>query len=103
MAEDPDAAWSRIAPYAMHEMNAYGRWMSESGTAGPYQPIADLDALRATGTYPVLTPQQLVDRVRALGPTCSILVHPLMGGMDPELSWASLELLEKKVLPALQG
>src|SRR4029077_12787208 len=25
VAEDPDAAWQRIAPYAMHEMNAYGQ------------------------------------------------------------------------------
>lgn len=103
VAADPDAAWARIAPYAMHEMNAYGRWMSEAATAGPYRPIDDADELRATGTYPILTPEQLVDQVRSLGPTCSVLVHPLMGGMDPELSWASLELLERKVLPAIQG
>lgn len=103
LAEDPDAAWARIAPFAMHEMNAYGRWMTEAGTAGPYRPIENPDELRATGAYPVLTPQQLIDQVRALGPSCAILVHPLVGGMDPELSWASLELLEKKVLPAIQG
>lgn len=103
VAEDPDAAWERIAPYAMHEMNAYGRWMAEAGTAGPYRPIEDPSELRATGAYPVVTPQQLIDQIRALGPGCSVLVHPLMGGMDPELSWASLELLERKVLPAIQG
>jgi alkanesulfonate monooxygenase SsuD/methylene tetrahydromethanopterin reductase-like flavin-dependent oxidoreductase (luciferase family) len=103
VAEDPDAAWARIAPHAMHEMNAYGRWMAEADTAGPYRPIEDPDALRATGTYPVLTPQQLIDQIRSLGPGCAVLVHPLMGGMDPELSWASLELIEKKVLPALRG
>jgi alkanesulfonate monooxygenase SsuD/methylene tetrahydromethanopterin reductase-like flavin-dependent oxidoreductase (luciferase family) len=103
VAEDPDAAWARIAPYAMHEMNAYGRWMQEAGTAGPYRPIEDPAELRATGAYPVLTPEQLIDRVRSLGPGCAILLHPLMGGMDPALSWASLELFEKKVLPAIQG
>jgi alkanesulfonate monooxygenase SsuD/methylene tetrahydromethanopterin reductase-like flavin-dependent oxidoreductase (luciferase family) len=103
VAEDPDAAWAKIAPFAMHEMNAYGRWMAESGTAGPYEPIDDADALRKLGTYPVMTPAQLVERIRALGPQTAILVHPLMGGMDPALSWASLELIESKVLPALQG
>jgi hypothetical protein len=41
--------------------------------------------------------------VRGLGPGCAILLHPLVGGMDPELSWESLELFEKKVLPAIQG
>jgi alkanesulfonate monooxygenase SsuD/methylene tetrahydromethanopterin reductase-like flavin-dependent oxidoreductase (luciferase family) len=103
VAEDPDATWARIAPYAMHEMNAYGRWMAEAGTAGPYRPIEDPDALRAAGTYPVVTPDRLVEQVRGLGPGCAILLHPLVGGMDPELSWESLELFEKKVLPAIQG
>jgi alkanesulfonate monooxygenase SsuD/methylene tetrahydromethanopterin reductase-like flavin-dependent oxidoreductase (luciferase family) len=103
VAEDPDAAWARIAPYAMHEMNAYGHWMAASGTAGPYEPIDDPDALRKLGTYPVLTPAQLVEQIRSLGPQTAILVHPLMGGMDPALSWASLELIESKVLPALRG
>jgi alkanesulfonate monooxygenase SsuD/methylene tetrahydromethanopterin reductase-like flavin-dependent oxidoreductase (luciferase family) len=102
LAEDPEAAWARIAPFAMHEMNAYGRWMAESGTAGPYRPISDPEELRATGAYPVLTPGEMIERVRALGPSCAILLHPLMGGMDPELSWASLELFERKVLPALR-
>jgi alkanesulfonate monooxygenase SsuD/methylene tetrahydromethanopterin reductase-like flavin-dependent oxidoreductase (luciferase family) len=103
VTEDPDAAWARIAPFAMHEMNAYGRWMAEAGTAGPYRPIEDPDELRATGAYPVLTPAQTIERVRALGPACAILLHPLMGGMDPELSWASLELFEHKVLPAIRS
>jgi alkanesulfonate monooxygenase SsuD/methylene tetrahydromethanopterin reductase-like flavin-dependent oxidoreductase (luciferase family) len=103
LAEDPDAAWERLAPYAMHEMNAYGRWMAEAGTAGPYRPIEDAEALRATGSYPVWTPSQLIERVRSLGPGCAILLHPLVGGADPELSWESLELFEKKVLPAIQG
>ena len=102
VAEDPDAAWARLAPYAMHEMNAYGRWMAEAGTAGPYRPIEDPDELRATGSYPVTTPEELVARVRALGPGCAILLHPLVGGLDPELSWESLELFEKKVLPAIR-
>jgi alkanesulfonate monooxygenase SsuD/methylene tetrahydromethanopterin reductase-like flavin-dependent oxidoreductase (luciferase family) len=103
VAEDPDAAWARLAPHAMHEMNAYGRWMAEAGTAGPYRPIEDPGELRRTGSYPVLTPAQLVEQVRSLGPSCAILLHPLVGGVDPELSWESLELFERKVLPAIQG
>jgi hypothetical protein len=29
------------------------------------------------------------------------MFHPLMGGMDPELSWESLRLFETKVLPRI--
>jgi alkanesulfonate monooxygenase SsuD/methylene tetrahydromethanopterin reductase-like flavin-dependent oxidoreductase (luciferase family) len=103
LAEDPDAAWPRIAPYAMHEMNAYGKWMTEAGAAGPYQPIRDADALRATGQYKVMTPDELIEIARGMGPLDAILFHPLMGGMNPELSWASLRLFEAKVLPALRS
>jgi alkanesulfonate monooxygenase SsuD/methylene tetrahydromethanopterin reductase-like flavin-dependent oxidoreductase (luciferase family) len=102
IAEDPDAAWQRVAPHAMHEMNAYGRWMSEAGAAGPYAPIDDADKLRASGQYQILTPDEVVTLARSLGPMDSLMFHPLMGGMDPELSWASLKLFEKAVLPRLR-
>ena len=103
VAEDKDAAWRRIAPHAMHEMNAYGKWMSEAGTAGPYAPIDDPDALRKSAQYPIYTPDELVAYARTLGPMDALLFHPLMGGMDPELSWASLRLFEKAVLPQLRA
>jgi alkanesulfonate monooxygenase SsuD/methylene tetrahydromethanopterin reductase-like flavin-dependent oxidoreductase (luciferase family) len=103
VAEDPDAAWERIAPHAMHEMNSYGNWMHDAGTKGPYARVEDAKALRATGQYPVVTPDALIERARTMGPLDSILLHPLMGGMDPELGWESLRLIETKVLPALRA
>ena len=30
------------------------------------------------------------------------MLHPLMGGITPELAWRSLELVEQKVLPQLR-
>jgi hypothetical protein len=65
--------------------------------------VEDADALRATGQYPVMTPDELVARARGMAPMDQILFHPLMGGMPPELSWASLRLFEEKVLPALRA
>ena len=102
VAEDPDAAWARIAPFAMHETNAYGAWMEAAGSGGPYRKVDDPEALRASGQYPVLTPDEAIAAARALGPGGAIMLHPLMGGMDPELSWESLALFESKVLPALR-
>jgi alkanesulfonate monooxygenase SsuD/methylene tetrahydromethanopterin reductase-like flavin-dependent oxidoreductase (luciferase family) len=102
VAEDPDAAWERIAPHALHETNAYGKWMAEAGTAGPYKPTDDAKALRASGQYPIMTPDEVVQLAKGMGPFDALLFHPLMGGMDPELSWASLRLFEKEVLPRLR-
>ena len=102
MALDPDAAWQKIAPHALHEMNAYARWAAATQVDVPYQAATDADAARATALYPVLTPDELIERARALGPAGTVLLHPLMGGLDPETSWESLRLIESRVLPALR-
>lgn len=102
VAEDPERAWSQIAPHALHEVNAYGRWMSQSGAAGPYHPTQDADALRATGLYRVLTPDACVALAEDLGEHGTLLLHPLMGGLAPELGWSSLELFAKSVLPRIR-
>ncbi len=101
VADDPEAAWARIAPHALHETNSYGRWYAESGVTGPYNVSDDAGALRASGGYQVLTPEQCIALMRELGSDAWLFLHPLMGGMDPDLGWESLELLAAKVLPAL--
>ena len=103
VAEDPDAAWEVIAPHALHETNAYGEWVAASGgDASPYEKVENADALRALGTYPVMTPDELIETARAMGPLDAVMLHPLMGGLDPKFSWECLRLIETRVLPALQ-
>jgi alkanesulfonate monooxygenase SsuD/methylene tetrahydromethanopterin reductase-like flavin-dependent oxidoreductase (luciferase family) len=102
VARDPDAAWARIAPFALHETNAYARWAAGSGATTPYEEVRDADSLRANGRYLVLTPAQLVARARQLPPLAVVLLHPLIGGLDPELGWESLRLVADEVLPALR-
>jgi alkanesulfonate monooxygenase SsuD/methylene tetrahydromethanopterin reductase-like flavin-dependent oxidoreductase (luciferase family) len=101
VARDPDAAWARIAPFALHETNAYARWATESGAPSPYREARDADELRKGGNYLVLTPEELVARARTLPPLGMVLLHPLMGGLDPELGWESLRLVVEEVIPAL--
>ncbi|MEX2292621.1 MAG: LLM class flavin-dependent oxidoreductase [Acidimicrobiales bacterium] len=101
VAADPDVTWAAIAPYALHEANAYGAWAAEAGTATGYTGAADADELRASGQYNVVTPDQLVADLAAQGPVAFALLHPMLGGIPPELAWESLHLLEREVLPAL--
>ena len=97
IADDPDAAWQKIAPHAMWETNEYARWAGgRRGT--PYRPAASAEELRAQGNYRILTPEQAVEVARAEG---GLRFMPLMGGLDPEVSWQSLRLLETKVMPRL--
>ncbi len=103
VAEDPDAAWARIAPHAMHEMNAYGAWAQASGTTTGYERVEDPEVLRAGGQYAIYTPDELIAKAQQLGPMGTVLLHPLMGGLDVDLSWECLQLVESKVLPALRS
>jgi alkanesulfonate monooxygenase SsuD/methylene tetrahydromethanopterin reductase-like flavin-dependent oxidoreductase (luciferase family) len=98
VSEDPDQSWARIAPHALHETNSYGQWLSAAGNVGPYAEMADADALRASGNYVVMTPDQCIKLAREQG---SLTLHPLMGGLDPDVAAESLELVETKVLPEL--
>jgi alkanesulfonate monooxygenase SsuD/methylene tetrahydromethanopterin reductase-like flavin-dependent oxidoreductase (luciferase family) len=99
LAEDPDAAWERIAPCVLRENNAYARWAAEQGVQTPYSFCRDAAELRATARYPVLRPEELLAQMKGMGPWDTVLFHPLAGGMDPALAWDSLRLFETRVLP----
>jgi alkanesulfonate monooxygenase SsuD/methylene tetrahydromethanopterin reductase-like flavin-dependent oxidoreductase (luciferase family) len=99
LAEDPERGWAEMAPFFRHEMDAYGAWQAESGIASPYHVVRDLDELRETGHYAVLTPDEYVAELKA-GPFPFALLHPLCGGMPIDLAWSSLRLFEHEVLPA---
>jgi alkanesulfonate monooxygenase SsuD/methylene tetrahydromethanopterin reductase-like flavin-dependent oxidoreductase (luciferase family) len=98
IAEDPDRAWSQIAPHAMHETNDYAAWAS--GMRGsPYSSFESSDELRASGMYEIVTPDQAVDLIGQRG---GVSFKPLMGGLAPDIGWESLHLFESKVLPRLR-
>ena len=50
----------------------------------------------------VVTPEELIDEVKGMGPMDAVLLHPLMGGLAPAFSWECLRLIESKVLPAIR-
>jgi alkanesulfonate monooxygenase SsuD/methylene tetrahydromethanopterin reductase-like flavin-dependent oxidoreductase (luciferase family) len=100
LAEDPDRAWSVIAPHALHETNSYAAWLTEAGVSASFKAAEDADELRARGSYRVVTPAECL----ALAADIEWLeFHPLMGGLPPALGWESLRLFETAVLPALRA
>lgn len=99
LAEDPEQGWAEVGPYFLHETNAYGGWRAQAGVESPYAQAADLDELRASGSYAVLRPEAYVGELRQ-APFPFALLHPLCGGIPPALGWRSLQLLDRDVLPA---
>ena len=101
LAKDAEKGWEKMAPFFLHENNAYGAWQAENSAPSPYRTVADVDALRTTGRYRVLTPEQLIEEQKAVAFPFALL-HPLCGGIPPALAWESLRLFEHHVLPAFQ-
>lgn len=102
IAEDPDQAWEQLAPHALHETNCYARWQAQTGVTGIFEESTDADALRESGVYQVLTPQQALDMISTCGDQGYIMLHPLVGGIDPAFGWNSLRLFAEQVMPQLR-
>jgi hypothetical protein len=101
VSDDPDRDWARIAPFAMHEASTYHSWQQPGQRSQVHVDAADADELRTSGVYRVVTPDECVALADELGPMGSLVFHPLMGGMDIDLGWESLQLFADKVLPRL--
>jgi alkanesulfonate monooxygenase SsuD/methylene tetrahydromethanopterin reductase-like flavin-dependent oxidoreductase (luciferase family) len=99
LAGDPEKGWQEMGPFFLHETNSYGNWQNEGGVASPYHAMTDLDDLRASGKYRIMTPEEFIAEQKA-APFRFAQFHPLCGGMPPELAWSSLRLFERDVLPA---
>lgn len=97
LAEDPDTAWPVLGPYFMHESNAYGAWQAQAGT-DRYQPVTDLDAVRALGQYRILTPDEYRVELETAGELAIANLHPMVGGIPPALAWEHLHLFEEAFL-----
>ncbi len=98
VSEDPERDWARIAPYALFDTNEYAKWIGSR--RGSFTVATDTDALRAMGTYRVVTPEECLELART---ERSLTFKPLVGGMEPDLGWEGLHLFADKVLPHLDA
>ena len=99
-AEDPEAGWEAMAPYFLHEHNAYGLLQTRGPGARPVTAVASHEELATAGRYRVMTPEAYVEAHRA-SPRAFQMLTPLCGGMPPALAWSSLRLFVDRVLPAV--
>jgi alkanesulfonate monooxygenase SsuD/methylene tetrahydromethanopterin reductase-like flavin-dependent oxidoreductase (luciferase family) len=103
LSEDPDRTWNEVAPHVLHVAKSYAEWTEGASSSSPFEGMDNMDALKASGIYHVVTPDQCVkmaaeaDKIGA-----DYGLAPIIGGLDPKIGWKSLELLLEKVLPRIQ-
>jgi alkanesulfonate monooxygenase SsuD/methylene tetrahydromethanopterin reductase-like flavin-dependent oxidoreductase (luciferase family) len=105
VSEDPDASWAELEPHILHVAETYRRWAAEANsTNSTYAGLVDRQAVRMSGKYRVVTPDECVRLAAEQAARHSSLVfQPLIGGLAPEIGWKSLELFANAVLPRLQA
>ena len=107
VSDDPDRSWHELGPALIADLVSYNRFYAAIGVqmppSSPYWLSDDIAALRASGHHQILTPDECIKLASTLGPQDWMCFRPLVGGLDPELSWRSLHLFEKEVLPAISG
>jgi len=99
VTEDPERDWARIAPHALYDAQTYAAWQTPGQRSSMHIEAQTIDDIRASGVYRVVTPDECVALAEEHG---RIILHPLMGGLSPEIGWESLELFAAKVLPRIR-
>jgi alkanesulfonate monooxygenase SsuD/methylene tetrahydromethanopterin reductase-like flavin-dependent oxidoreductase (luciferase family) len=99
VSRDVEATWRAIEAHAAHDTNSYVEWTKEQPGVYRQRSIVSPAGVRTGGGYLVLTPDQAVERVRS---GAGLHLKPLLGGLDPEVSWQSLRVIEDDVLPRLE-
>jgi len=96
---DPARTWERIRRHAEFDATTYAAWQEDGVVSDWAVPGATTwQELRDSGRYAVVTPEECAALAKRDG---RLTLHPLMGGIEPELAWESLRLFESEVLPRL--
>jgi alkanesulfonate monooxygenase SsuD/methylene tetrahydromethanopterin reductase-like flavin-dependent oxidoreductase (luciferase family) len=99
VSEDPERDWERIMPHALHDARTYAAWQPPDQRSSVHVVAHDAAELRQSGVYRVVTPDECVQLAAETG---RVILHPLMGGMSPEIGWQGLRLFAEKVLPRIR-
>jgi alkanesulfonate monooxygenase SsuD/methylene tetrahydromethanopterin reductase-like flavin-dependent oxidoreductase (luciferase family) len=103
VSDDPDALWEQVGPHALYDAQIYSSWQrNEQASAIDVHDAQSWEDVRASGVYQILTPDECVALAEEQGDFGTVMLHPLVGGLSPDIAWSSLELFDQKVLPRLR-
>lgn len=102
VTEDPERDLPVVAPHFLYTSNANAEWAKERGEGvTPYSARHGIEDLESDPQFAVVTPEGCLELARRMGADSELTFQPLMGGLDPDVAWSSLELFGSKVLPRL--
>jgi len=99
VAADVDHAWDELGPFLLHDARSYAAMNpGDTGTTS-LSFASSVDELRAEGRSHRIVG---VDEAIALARSgIALPLHPLVGGLSPEVAWRYLRTVIDEVMPAL--
>ena len=111
LADDPEEAWVRVAPYLAHQMNSYQQ-ASVEGTDKPKPPLIHPDEFRDRtsnapwGALKILTPEDAAVQIKEMTkglPVKHLIFWASIAGMPDDLVARNIELVSEKLPPLLRS
>ncbi|HEY4928796.1 MAG TPA: LLM class flavin-dependent oxidoreductase [Acidimicrobiales bacterium] len=99
VADDLDRAWNELGPYLMHDVTSYADLNRDTGHNASLSFVSSAEELRAEdASHRIVTVAEAVSLVRGGTP---LQLHPLIGGLPPDVAWRYLHTVVDEVLPAV--
>jgi alkanesulfonate monooxygenase SsuD/methylene tetrahydromethanopterin reductase-like flavin-dependent oxidoreductase (luciferase family) len=101
VADDVDRAWDELGPYLLHDVRSYAEWNAGNEDTASLSFVRTAEELRAENrTHRIFGVDEAIAHVRAGAP---LALHPLIGGLPPEIAWRYVRTVAEKVVPAIRG
>jgi alkanesulfonate monooxygenase SsuD/methylene tetrahydromethanopterin reductase-like flavin-dependent oxidoreductase (luciferase family) len=101
VADDLDRAWAELGPHLMQDVRSYASWNEGNTDTASISFAATADELRRENrSHRILTVAEAVEFVRA---GRILPLHPLVGGLAPDVAWRYLRTVADEVLPAARA
>ena len=101
VAHDLDEAWDALGPHLLHDVVSYARLNPGDTHTASLSTATSVDELRAEErSHRILTVDEAVALIRAGTP---LPLHPLVGGLPPEVAWRYLRVVTDEVMPLVEG
>jgi hypothetical protein len=99
VADDVDRAWDELGPYLFHDARSYAAMNTGDRGTTSLSSAGSVDELRAEGrSHRIVGVDEVISLARS---GLALPLHPLVGGLPPEVAWRYLRTVTDEVIPAL--
>jgi alkanesulfonate monooxygenase SsuD/methylene tetrahydromethanopterin reductase-like flavin-dependent oxidoreductase (luciferase family) len=101
VAGNVDRAWDELGPYMMHDVLSYASINQGKANIASVSAATSVEELRSEDrSHRIVSVDEAVSNARSGVP---LPLHPLIGGLPPEIAWRYLRTVVDDVMPKLGG